>query len=181
MRTRSLPGASRLWRADAQDAFKEASCGISIFRLAEGRIADRWEQLDRPALTQRLGVVPAPGVRARPGYWGVEALISAPLSSPSSSSRCSSPAPCLCGSTTRQRAACCGGIFHASLDAVINQLSYDVVPAANAAKFLIFSAVIVLAATTVISLRDSCLDAALARSLLTHHPRLLVLVYTATN
>jgi hypothetical protein len=63
MRTRSLPGASRLWRADAQDASKEASCGISIFRLAEGRIADHWEQLDRLALMQRLGVVPAPGVR----------------------------------------------------------------------------------------------------------------------
>lgn len=91
---------------------------------------------------------------ARPAQLlGVEALISAPLSSPSSSSRCSSPAPCLCGSTTRQRAACCGGIFHASFDAVINQLSYDVVPAANAARFLIFSAVIVLAATTVISPR----------------------------
>ena len=30
-------------------------------------------------------------------------------------------------------------------------------------------------------LRDSCLDAALARSLLTHHPPPLVLVYTATN
>jgi hypothetical protein len=61
-------------------------------------------------------------------------------------------------------------IFHASFDAAINQLSYDVVPAANAAKFLIFSAVIVLAATTVISLRDSCLDAALARSLLNSSP-----------
>jgi hypothetical protein len=31
-----------------------------------------------------------------------------------------------------------------------NQLSYDVVPASNTARFLIFSAVIVLAATTVI-------------------------------
>jgi hypothetical protein len=41
-------------------------------------------------------------------------------------------------------------IFHASFDAAINQLSYDVVPASNTARFLIFSAVIVLAATTVI-------------------------------
>ena len=32
----------------------------------------------------------------------------------------------------------------------INQLSYDVVPASNTARFLIFSATIVLAATTVI-------------------------------
>jgi hypothetical protein len=41
-------------------------------------------------------------------------------------------------------------IFHASFDGAINQLSYDVVPASNTARFLIFSAVIVLAATTVI-------------------------------
>jgi hypothetical protein len=41
-------------------------------------------------------------------------------------------------------------IFHASFDAAINQLSYDIVPASNTARFLIFSAVIVLAATIVI-------------------------------
>jgi predicted ester cyclase len=39
------------------------SGGISIFRLAEGRIAEHWEQLDRLALMQQLGVVPAPGAR----------------------------------------------------------------------------------------------------------------------
>jgi steroid delta-isomerase-like uncharacterized protein len=33
------------------------------FRLAEGRIAEHWEQLDRLALMQQLGVVPAPGAR----------------------------------------------------------------------------------------------------------------------
>jgi hypothetical protein len=41
-------------------------------------------------------------------------------------------------------------IFHASFDAAINQLSHDVVPASNTTRFLIFSATIVLAATTVI-------------------------------
>jgi uncharacterized protein len=41
-------------------------------------------------------------------------------------------------------------IFHASFDAAINQLSYDVVPASNTARFLIFSAVIILLAATVI-------------------------------
>ena len=41
-------------------------------------------------------------------------------------------------------------IFHASFDASINQLSYDVVPASNTIRLLIFSAVVVLAATTVI-------------------------------
>jgi steroid delta-isomerase-like uncharacterized protein len=34
--------------------------GISIFRLAEGKIAEHWEQLDRLALMQQLGVIPAP-------------------------------------------------------------------------------------------------------------------------
>jgi len=41
-------------------------------------------------------------------------------------------------------------IFHASFDGAFNQLSHDVVPASSTARFLIFSAVIVLAATTVI-------------------------------
>ena len=40
--------------------------------------------------------------------------------------------------------------FHASFDGAINQLSYDVVPASNTARFLIFSAVIVLLAIAVI-------------------------------
>ena len=41
-------------------------------------------------------------------------------------------------------------IFHASFDAAFNQLSHDVVPASNTARFLIFSAVIILFATAVI-------------------------------
>ena len=41
-------------------------------------------------------------------------------------------------------------IFHASFDAAISQLSRDVVPASNTARFLIFSVVIMLAATTLI-------------------------------
>jgi len=41
-------------------------------------------------------------------------------------------------------------IFHASFDAAINQLSYDVVPGSNTTRFLIFSAVIVLFGTAVI-------------------------------
>ena len=35
-------------------------------------------------------------------------------------------------------------IFHASFDAAINQRSYDLVPASNTTRFLIFSAVIIL-------------------------------------
>ena len=41
-------------------------------------------------------------------------------------------------------------IFHASFDAAIMQLSYDVVPASNTVRFLIFSAVIILFAAIVI-------------------------------
>ena len=41
-------------------------------------------------------------------------------------------------------------IFHASFDAAINQLSDDVVPGSNTARFLIFSGVITMAATAVI-------------------------------
>ena len=35
--------------------------GISIIRLADGKIAEQWEQLDRLALLQQLGVLPTPG------------------------------------------------------------------------------------------------------------------------
>jgi membrane protease YdiL (CAAX protease family) len=41
-------------------------------------------------------------------------------------------------------------IFHASFDASISQLSRDIVPASNTTRFLVFSGVIVLAATIVI-------------------------------
>jgi steroid delta-isomerase-like uncharacterized protein len=35
--------------------------GICIYRLAEGKIAENWEQDDLLGLMQQLGVVPAPG------------------------------------------------------------------------------------------------------------------------
>ena len=38
--------------------------GISIFRLANGWIAEHWEQLDRLALMQQLGVVAGPEARS---------------------------------------------------------------------------------------------------------------------
>ncbi|HJV15307.1 MAG TPA: CPBP family glutamic-type intramembrane protease, partial [Propionibacteriaceae bacterium] len=41
-------------------------------------------------------------------------------------------------------------IFHASFDGAINQLSFDVVPASNTVRFLIFSAAVLLPAATVI-------------------------------
>jgi steroid delta-isomerase-like uncharacterized protein len=39
--------------------------GISIFRIAEGKITEHWEQIDGLALIQQLGVIPAPGQRAQ--------------------------------------------------------------------------------------------------------------------
>jgi steroid delta-isomerase-like uncharacterized protein len=39
--------------------------GISIFRLAGGKITEHWEQIDGLALMQQLGVVPGPGQRAQ--------------------------------------------------------------------------------------------------------------------
>ena len=41
--------------------------GISIFRLAGGKITEQWEQLDRMALMQQLGVLPTPGQAPRQG------------------------------------------------------------------------------------------------------------------
>jgi hypothetical protein len=41
-------------------------------------------------------------------------------------------------------------IFHASFDGAISQLSYDVVPGSNTARFLIFTTVIVVFVTAVI-------------------------------
>jgi hypothetical protein len=55
-------------------------------------------------------------------------------------------------------------IFHASFDGSINQLSYDVVPASNTARFLIFSAVIILFAATVIIATKGRLGRATTRS-----------------
>jgi predicted SnoaL-like aldol condensation-catalyzing enzyme len=39
--------------------------GISIFRLAGGKITEHWEQIDGLALMQQLGVVPAPAQGAQ--------------------------------------------------------------------------------------------------------------------
>jgi steroid delta-isomerase-like uncharacterized protein len=40
--------------------------GISIFRVANGRLVEHWEQLERLALMQQLGVVPSPEARSAP-------------------------------------------------------------------------------------------------------------------
>jgi steroid delta-isomerase-like uncharacterized protein len=35
--------------------------GIQVFRIADGKIAEAWLQIDRLGLLQQLGVVPSPG------------------------------------------------------------------------------------------------------------------------
>lgn len=35
--------------------------GMSIFRVAEGKVAEQWEELDKVNLMQQLGVLPEPG------------------------------------------------------------------------------------------------------------------------
>jgi steroid delta-isomerase-like uncharacterized protein len=39
---------------------------ISIFRVAEGKITETWEQWDRLTLLQQLGVIPVPAAPAAP-------------------------------------------------------------------------------------------------------------------
>jgi membrane protease YdiL (CAAX protease family) len=56
-------------------------------------------------------------------------------------------------------------IFHASFDASISELSYDVVPGSNTARFVLFTAVIVVAATaTIILTRGRVGDDGMQRS-----------------
>ena len=51
-------------------------------------------------------------------------------------------------------------IFHASFDAAISQLSYEVVPGSNTARFLIFTGVIVVFASAVIIATEGVLGRA---------------------
>jgi hypothetical protein len=118
--------------------------GISMFRLAEGRIAEHWEQLDRAAARRRPGTGCAPGPT---GYWGVEALISAPIIfGIEVVSLCFARALFVWFYNVTASSVLLVAIFHASFDGAINQLSYDIVPASNEVRFLIFSVVIMLAA-----------------------------------
>jgi CAAX protease family protein len=133
---------------------------LVLFQLAEeigftGFLQHHWQDRYHPMkLTFYVALLWAgwhiPDHFAEEG-WGVEQLISAPVVFASRSSRCSLLAPSSCGSTTAPVAACC--CWRSSTPASmpqIMQLSYDVVPASNTARFLIFSAVIILFATVVI-------------------------------
>ena len=86
----------------------------------------------------------------RPGGLGVEQLISAPVFAIEFVSLFFARALFVWFYNRTGYSVLLVAIFHASFDAAINQLSDDVVPGSNTPRFLIFSAVIVLAATTVI-------------------------------
>ncbi len=89
---------------------------LVLFQLAEeigftGFLQHHWQDRYSPMkLTLYVALLWAlwhlPDHFAEEG-WGLEQLISAPVVFAMSSSRCSSPAPCSCGSTTAPVSACC--------------------------------------------------------------------------
>jgi hypothetical protein len=83
--------------------------------------------------------------------WGIQALISAPVVVAIEVTRCSFAGALFVWFYNRTGySVLLVAIFHASFDAAISQLSDDVVPRSNTARFLIFSGVIVVFATAVI-------------------------------
>jgi hypothetical protein len=100
------------------------------------------------AARRRPGTGCAPGPK---GCWGVEALISAPVVfAIEFVSLFFARALFVWFYNVTLSSVLLVAIFHASFDGAINQLSYDIVPASNKVRFLIFSVVIMLAATTLI-------------------------------
>jgi membrane protease YdiL (CAAX protease family) len=135
---------------------------LVLFQLAEeigftGFLQHHWQDRYRPMkLTLYVALLWAvwhmPDHFAEEG-WGVEALISAPIIFVIEFvSLFFARALFVWFYNVTLSSVLLVAIFHASFDASISQLSYDVVPASNTARFLIFSTVIMLAAATVIIL-----------------------------
>jgi uncharacterized protein len=133
---------------------------LVLFQLAEeigftGFLQHHWQDRYHPLkLTLYVALLWAawhvPDHFAEEG-WGVEALISAPVVfAIESVSLFFAHALFVWFYNVTACSVLLVAIFHASFDGAINKLAHDVVPASNTARFLIFSAVIVLAATTVI-------------------------------
>ena len=125
-----------------------------LFQLAEeigftGFLQHHWQDRYRPMkLTLYVALLWAvwhlPDHFAEEG-WGVEALISAPVVfAIGFVSLFFARALFVWFYNRTGSSVLLVAIFHASFDAAINQLSYDVVPASNTARFLIFSGVIIL-------------------------------------
>jgi membrane protease YdiL (CAAX protease family) len=133
---------------------------LVLFQLAEeigftGFLQHHWQDRYHPMkLTLYLALLWAvwhlPDHFAEEG-WGVEALISAPIVfAVEFVSLFFARALFVWFYNVTAFSVLVVAIFHASFDGAFNQLSHDVVPASSTARFVIFSAVIVLAATTVI-------------------------------
>ena len=133
---------------------------LVLFQLAEeigftGFLQHRWQDRYHPMkLTLYVALLWAvwhvPDHFAEEG-WGVEALISAPVVfAIGFVSLFFARALFVWFYNRTGYSVLLVAIFHASFDAAISQLSYDVVPGSNTARFLIFSGVIVVFATIVI-------------------------------
>jgi uncharacterized protein len=133
---------------------------LGLFQLAEeigftGFLQHHWQDRYHPMkLTLYVALLWAvwhiPDHFAEEG-WGVEALISAPIIfAIEVVSLFFARAIFVWFYNRTGSSVLLVAIFHASFDAAIMQLSYDVVPASNTARFLIFSGVIVLFAIAVI-------------------------------
>jgi hypothetical protein len=100
------------------------------------------------AARRRPGTGCAPGPT---GYRGVEALISAPvIFAIEFVSLFFARALFVWFDNVTASSVLLVAIFHASVDGAISQLSYDIMPASNTVRFLIFIVVIMLPATTLI-------------------------------
>jgi membrane protease YdiL (CAAX protease family) len=133
---------------------------LLLFQLAEeigftGFLQHHWQDRYHPLkLTLYVALLWAlwhiPDHFAEEG-WGVEALISAPvIFAIEFVSLFFARALFVWFYNVTASSVLLVAIFHASFDAAISQLADDIVPASNTAGLLIFSAVIVLAAITVI-------------------------------
>jgi uncharacterized protein len=133
---------------------------LVLFQLAEeigftGFLQDHWQDRYHPMkLTLYVALLWAvwhmPDHFAVEG-WGIQALISAPVAfAIEVVSLFFARAIFVWFYNRTGSSVLLVAIFHASFDGSINQLSYDVVPASNTARFLIFSAVIILLATVLI-------------------------------
>jgi len=133
---------------------------LVLFQLAEeigftGFLQHHWQDRYHPMkLTLYVALLWAvwhlPDHFAEEG-WGIQALISAPVAfAVEAVSLFFARALFVWFYNRTGSSVLLVAIFHASFDAAISKLSYDVVPASNTARFLIFSAVIILFAATVI-------------------------------
>jgi membrane protease YdiL (CAAX protease family) len=133
---------------------------LVLFQLAEeigftGFLQHHWQDRYRPMkLSLYVALLWAvwhlPDHFAEEG-WGVEALISAPIVfAVEFVSLFFARALFVWFYNVTAFSVLLVAIFHASFDASISQLSRDIVPASNTTRFLVFSGVIVLAATIVI-------------------------------